>query len=62
MRATAIQLASPLWSPHDEQSSRAWLYGKLFVALLSQRVAQVGRTLSPWGDLLPQTSDNQFVA
>jgi IS4 transposase len=46
---------------HDEQSSRAWLYGKLFVALLSQRIAQVGRTLSPWGYLLPQTSD-QFVA
>jgi hypothetical protein len=47
---------------HDDQSSRAWLYGKLFVALLSQRLARVGRTISPWGYLLPQTSHPQFVA
>jgi Transposase DDE domain len=32
---------------HDEQSSRAWLYGKLFVALLSQRLAQVGKEPFP---------------
>ena len=41
---------------HDDQSSRAWLYGKLFVALLSQRLAQVGNTISPWGYLLPETA------
>jgi len=33
----------------DDQSSRAWLYGKLFVALLSQKLALVGSTVSPWG-------------
>lgn len=33
----------------DDQSSRAWLYGKLFVALLSEKLAHVGRTVSPWG-------------
>jgi Transposase DDE domain len=33
----------------DDQSSRAWLYGKLFVALLSQKLARVGCTISPWG-------------
>jgi hypothetical protein len=33
----------------DDQSSRAWLYGKLFVALLSQKLARVGSTISPWG-------------
>ena len=41
---------------HDDQSSRAWLYGKLFVALLSQKLAQVGNTISPWGYLLPETT------
>jgi Transposase DDE domain len=38
---------------HDDQSSRAWLYGKLLVALLSEKLARVGKTISPWGFLLP---------
>jgi hypothetical protein len=33
----------------DDQSSRAWLYGKLFVALLSQKLIRVGSAISPWG-------------
>jgi hypothetical protein len=33
----------------DDQSSRAWLYGKLFVALLSQKLIRVGSAVSPWG-------------
>jgi hypothetical protein len=37
----------------DEQSSRAWLYGKLLVALLSEKLVRVGKTVSPWGFLLP---------
>jgi hypothetical protein len=40
---------------HDDQSSRAWLSGNLLVALLSQRLARVEKTISPWGYLLPQT-------
>jgi hypothetical protein len=32
----------------DDQSSRAWLYGKLFVALLSQKLIRVGSAVSPW--------------
>ena len=39
----------------DDQSSRAWLYGKLFVALLSQKLARVGSVVSP-GLLLARTS------
>lgn len=35
----------------DEQSARAWLLGKLFVALLSQKLVRVGRATSPWGYL-----------
>jgi len=38
---------------HDDGSSRAWLYGKLFVALLAQKLMRVGRDISPWGYLLP---------
>lgn len=34
---------------YDDQSSRAWLYGKLFVALLTQKLIRVGREFSPWG-------------
>jgi hypothetical protein len=47
---------------HDDQSSRAWLYGKLFVALLSQKLAHVGNTISPWGYMLPETAHPQYVA
>lgn len=47
----------------DDQSSRAWLYGKLFVALLSQKLARVGSAFSPWGYYLPeQASDTQSMA
>jgi hypothetical protein len=47
----------------DDQSSRAWLYGKLFVALLSQKLARVGSAISPWGYYLPEpTADTQSLA
>jgi hypothetical protein len=41
---------------HDQRSSRAWLYGKLFVALLTQKLIRVGRAISPWGYNLPSPS------
>jgi hypothetical protein len=40
-------------SKHDDRSARAWLYGKLLVALLTQKLIRVGRDISPWGYLLP---------
>lgn len=47
----------------DDQSSRAWLYGKLFVALLSQKLARVGSAISPWGYYLAeQGSDTESMA
>jgi len=47
----------------DDQSSRAWLYGKLFVALLSQKLARVGTAISPWGYYLSgQASDPESMA
>ncbi len=33
---------------HDERSTEAWLYGKLFVALLVEEVIGHTRTLSLW--------------
>lgn len=41
---------------YDDQSSRAWLYGKLFVALLAQKMIRTGRDISPWGYLFPLTT------
>jgi Transposase DDE domain len=47
----------------DDQSSRAWLYGKLFVALLSQKLTRVGSSISPWGYYLPEeVTDTQPMA
>jgi hypothetical protein len=38
----------------DEESSKAWLYGKLFVALLTERLIQKAESFSPWGyDVAP---------
>jgi hypothetical protein len=37
---------------YDDQSSKAWLYGKLFVALLAEKLMRIGRAISPWGYLL----------
>jgi hypothetical protein len=38
---------------YDDRSSRAWLYAKLFLALLTEKMARIGRSISPWGYLLP---------
>ncbi|MDE0203321.1 MAG: IS4 family transposase [Rhodospirillaceae bacterium] len=39
---------------HDDESARAWLYGKLLVALLADKLVRHARALSPWGyDLAP---------
>lgn len=38
----------------DPSSSRAWLYGKLFLALLTEKLARITRAFSPWGYNLSQ--------
>ena len=38
----------------DPSSSRAWLYGKLFLALLTEKLARITRAFSPWGYRLPE--------
>lgn len=37
---------------HDDRSSRAWLYGKLFVALLTEKLIRVGRNIFPLGSAI----------
>jgi hypothetical protein len=34
---------------YDEVSARAWLYGKLFVGLLTEKLILSARAISPWG-------------
>ncbi len=34
---------------HDDRSSRAWLYGKLLVTLLTLKLIRIGRDISPSG-------------
>jgi Transposase DDE domain len=42
----------------DDASSRAWLYAKLLVALLAERLTRVGSAISPWGYYLDAVSQN----
>lgn len=42
---------------YDDASSRAWLYGKLLVALLTQKLIRIGRAISPWGYPLRAQAD-----
>ena len=47
---------------YDDQSARAWLYGKLLVSLLGQKLERLGRDISPWGYRLPEAWQWQRVA
>jgi len=47
---------------HDERSSRAWRYGKLLVALLTQKLVRLGSSISPWGYEWGATPSRQSLA
>ena len=47
---------------HDDRSSRAWLYGKLLVTLVAQKLIRVGRDISPSGCPLSPRGTVQSVA
>lgn len=34
---------------HDEESAKAWLYGKLFIALVTESLIEYAESISPWG-------------
>jgi hypothetical protein len=47
---------------HDQDSAKAWLYGKLFVALLTEKLIQHARVFSPWGYPLAHQATSQPMA
>lgn len=47
---------------HDPESSQAWLYGKLFVALLTEKIISHANTLSPWGYCLEKAAHAESLA
>ncbi len=47
---------------HDGHSARAWLYGKLFAALLVEKLIGHAPSISPWGyDLGPETASERLA-
>ena len=48
---------------HDAASSRAWVYGKLLIALLSEKMQRHAVAFSPWGGRwLEQDPPPEFLA
>ena len=47
---------------YDDESSKAWLYGKLFVALLTEKLIAQAESVSPWGYHFPRGQDAEPLA
>ena len=47
---------------HDEMSAKAWLYGKLLVALLTEKIAAYAAAFSPWRFGLESEPSEECVA
>jgi hypothetical protein len=47
---------------HSDDSSKAWLYGKLFVALLTNKIIEYASTVSPWGYILEEYATSECLA
>ncbi len=47
---------------HGGDSSIAWLYGKLFVALLTEKLIQHAVSISPWGYVLEEPATSKRMA
>jgi hypothetical protein len=47
---------------HGEESAPAWLYGKLFIALLTEKVIEQANAFSPWGYSLHDRTLTQSMA
>ena len=47
---------------HDDESAKAWLYGKLLVALLVEKLIRHATAISPWGYDLATPTTAQRVA
>jgi hypothetical protein len=47
---------------HDEESAKAWLYGKLFTALITEKIINHAVSVSPWGYPLHWGSNEKQMA
>ena len=47
---------------YDDDSARAWLYGKLLLALLVEKLIRHAESVSPWGYDLPMVPAAQHLA
>ena len=47
---------------HSDDSSKAWLYGKLFVALLTEKLINYASSVSPWGYILEKQPASKCLA
>jgi Transposase DDE domain len=47
---------------YDDDSSKAWLYGKLLVALLTEKLAEYASFFSPWGYILEKKATPKRLA
>ena len=47
---------------YDDDSAKAWLYGKLLVALLVEKLIRHASAISPWGYELASATTTQRVA
>lgn len=47
---------------HDDESAQAWLYGKLFIALVTEKLIAQATSLSPWGYEIAPIPPKESVA
>ncbi|MCF6283835.1 MAG: IS4 family transposase [Candidatus Hydrogenedentes bacterium] len=47
---------------HDDSSAKAWLYGKLFVALITEKLIDHATNVSPWGYLVGKQPPSESLA
>lgn len=47
---------------YSDDSSKAWLYGKLFVALLTEKLIKYASSVSPWGYILEKEPASKCLA
>ena len=47
---------------YNDESSKAWLYGKLFVALLTEKLIRYASSVSPWGYLVEGNEISERLA
>lgn len=47
---------------YNEDSAKAWLYGKMFVALLTEKIIRHANAISPWGYVLENVPTSKCLA